>query len=436
MVGLLDSGPFLDDAGEPDLAGLRRLLAPRVDAVARLRQRVHFTRWGQGLPVWVDCPVDLDVHVRRGPRLDGDAALVSLCEQLLSAPLARDRPLWDLLVCPGPTSGQVAVVLRLHHAVADGVSGVRMMRALFDPAEGPGAPAATAGPDLVRARTPHRAPSGWELALDAWRTRGARVLDTLTHLGRLPSLWRDLARGAVRTVSIARGAMPSTSLLGPLGARRSIRVVTVDLAQLRSVAHTAGATVNDALLSAAVHAAGALLVWRGEPLPPHLPVSVPVSLRDADDRLDAHGGNQVGVMRVLLPLGEDDAMDRLRRIAATTRRAKSEARAAGTLQLTRSRLGIRAMDVIARHQRSVGMFITNVPGPSERLSLGGAQLLHAWPLSIIAGDVRFAVAALSYAGGFSVTLTVDAASCPDVDVFAHALEESLRATQRRRSHPA
>ena len=85
-------------------------------------------------------------------------------------------------------------------------------------------------------------------------------------------------------------------------------------------------------------------------------------------------------MRVLLPLGEQDATVRLGRITA---------------------------------------------GPREQLSLGGATLRHAWPLSVIAGNVRLAVAAFSYAGELHVTVIADADSCPDVDVFADAVRSVL-----------
>ena len=88
--------------------------------------------------------------------------------------------------------------------------------------------------------------------------------------------------------------------------------------------------------------------------------------------------------------------------------------------------GTRLFDVVSRHQRTVGLFVTNVPGPRGRLSLAGAPLVHVWPLSLIAGNIRVAVAALSYAGELSLTTTWDARSCPDAEVFTRALEAALR----------
>jgi WS/DGAT/MGAT family acyltransferase len=417
MAGVLDAGVLLGEDGEPDLATVRLLLAPRVQAVPRLCQRVHFTRWWQGLPVWVDCPVDLGQHVGPGPSLPDDAALAAVCGRLQSRPIPRDRPLWDLTLCPGPGARRVTMVLRLHHALADGVSGVRILRSLFDP-DGTPAPAVTPR------RPPPAPPSGWQLARDAWRTRVSRLATAITQAYRFPSRWRAAGLAARRTAVIARGGMPRSSLLGPVGTSRSVRLVGAELSGVRSLAHSVGCTVNDVLLGAVAEATTALLESRREPVPSALPVSVPVSLRGPEGGGGVEG-NEVGVMRVLLPLAVSDPAERLRLIGRQARGAKEEARAAGTLEFTRSRLGTRVMDVFARHQHTIGLFVTNVPGPRQRLALGGCALREAWPLSALGGNVRIAVAALSYAGTLHVTVTVDADSCPDVDVFSHALASAL-----------
>lgn len=202
IVAVLDAAPLTDGRGEPDLARLHGVLADRVSSIPRLNQRVHFTRPGQGRPVWVDCPADLSVHVRRGPRLDGEDDLAALGARLLGEPLARERPLWDLLVCAGPTAGELTVVLRLHHALADGVSGVRIMGALFD--AGTAVPLA-AGASRTAVRYPVRAPTGWELVRESWRARWFRVVDVARHPRRWPVRWQAVVGGVRRTSTIARG---------------------------------------------------------------------------------------------------------------------------------------------------------------------------------------------------------------------------------------
>jgi len=423
ILGELDDDPDAVPHARLDVERVRRVLAPRVAALDRLNQRVLFPRPGQGRPVWVDCPADLDHHVRPGPDLADEAARDDLCGRLLDTPLPRDRPLWDLVVCHGPGPDTVSAVLRLHHALADGMSGAAIMLALFDPSDDAARP-------MSRQRVLRRPPTGRELAADAWRRRWRAAATVPRRLiGRAPSL-RRLSFALVRMSVLLRGGLPPTSLLGPLGDRRGVGLLAVELADLRARAHRAGVSINDVLLDAVAQAVDDALRGRGEQLR-SLPISVPVSLRGPgaapDGAQTGPGGNRVGVMRVVVPLDSaGSAEERLHRIARYTLQAKQEARASGTFELTRSRLGARIFDVAARHQRAIGLFITNIPGPSATLELGGARLRHVWPLTANAGNVRIAVAALSYAGTLHVTTTVDRASWPDTAVLTRPLGKALR----------
>ena len=189
-----------------------------------------------------------------------------------------------------------------------------------------------------------------------------------------------------------RARTPPTALLGPLGPRVDIGFAEVDLAALARGAQARGVTVNDALLGAVAAGFDALFAALGEAAPT-IRVSVPVALPRADG-----SGNRVGVMLVELPLGSTEPDRRVRVVAEHTRAAKIDARSRGIFELTRSRLGSRVLRVLADRQRLIAGFVTNVPGPPAPLSLAGAPVGHAWPISGIAGNVRLAVAALSYAG--------------------------------------
>lgn len=119
-------------------------------------------------------------------------------------------------------------------------------------------------------------------------------------------------------------------------------------------------------------------------------------------------GNRVGIMVARLPLSAESAEERLRLIAAQTREARVAAREQGTLELMRGPLGARIMNRIARHQHLVAAFVTNVPGPPERLGLAGAGIETIWPVAVIAGNVRVGVAAVSYAGQLCCGIHFDA----------------------------
>ncbi|MFK5646944.1 wax ester/triacylglycerol synthase domain-containing protein [Ornithinimicrobium sp. LYQ121] len=391
MAGLLGPGGWVATDGCPDLDLLRRVVGERLAQVTsgelrRFSQRVGTS--GRHL-VWEPCRPDLGWHVRSVEPVDGGAGLADLCSLLMTVPLSLDRPLWELLVVPGASPEGPGLVLRIHHAVADGVAGVALLRAFFGDG-GPG-PSERSTPAVAETTPP------------------------TTRPGRLSSLLTSLTR----VVAVFRATVPPTVLLGPLGAHRGVAFVEVDLAPLARAARTAGGTVNDALLAAVTAAAEAALRVDGHPVPAVLPASVPVALPDRRG-----SGNAVGVMLVGLPTGEPDVRRRLASVAATTSAAKAGARSQGTLELTRTRWGSRLFARLARRQRFIALFVTNVRGPREPLSLGGAPLRRAWPVVPLQGNVRFGVSALSYAGRLACTVHVDA-DVLRADVAARTLQDEL-----------
>jgi hypothetical protein len=208
-------------------------------------------------------------------------------------------------------------------------------------------------------------------------------------------------------------------LLGPISAHRGAAFVDVELDPISRGARAAGGTVNDALLAAVAMAVEKSLLAAGDPVPAAIPTSVPVALPDR-----GRSGNAVGVMRVELPSGEPDPIVRLARIAAATRTAKSEARAQGTFELTRTRWGSRLFAWLARRQHFIALFVTNVRGPEEPMAIGGAPLERAWPLTPIQGNVRLGVSALSYRGRLGCAIHVDADAL-SADVMATTLRDEL-----------
>ena len=390
MAGTLGAGGFVGTDRTLDTDALRAAIAARLaDGTAdldRFSQRV--ARDGQGLH-WESWPPDLTRHVRLVDPVDGPVGLAGLCGALMTRPLPPDRPLWELLVVPGASPDGPGVVLRVHHALADGVAGVRLVQLLFDPQPGP-APA-------------RRAPAAAQ---------------------RRPR-WRTLVTGIVRVTAVFRATVPPTVLLGPLGPTRGVAFAEVDLEPLARVARTAGATVNDALLAAVSVAVEGTLRAAGQPVPGVLPASVPVALPDRGT-----SGNAVGVMLVPLPTGGLDAGVRLARIAAASRAGKAEARAQGTYELTRTRWGSRLFAWLARRQRFIALFVTNVRGPDRPLLVAGAPLERAWPVAPIQGNVRCGVAAMSYAGRLGVAVHVDADAL-DATTLGRALGEALEAMSGR-----
>ena len=193
---------------------------------------------------------------------------------------------------------------------------------------------------------------------------------------------------------------------------------------VKAVAHAYGATVNDLLLAAVTGGLRALLVARGLPTDGLiLYASVPVALRARADT--AALGNQVGLMIVPLPVGEPDPVQRLVQVARATTERKRRPERLASLRPVGSLTILRALNRYSRHQRIVDVFVTNVPGPQRPLYLLGARLLEAFPVVQVAGNVPLSVAVLSYAGQLNIGIQSDPDGCPDLDVFADGLRQSL-----------
>ena len=389
MAGILGPGGFVAADGEPELDRLRTVVAGRLSdaslvGLQRFSQRVGGT---PRRPVWEPCAPNLEWHVRLVTPVQGRDGLAAVCATLMTTPLPAGRPLWELLVVPGAADAGAGIVLRIHHAVADGVAGVRLVQQLFDPA-----PAPERGSQPTPRPQPARPPQG---------------------------RWRQVVTGVSRASAMFSVRLGPTALLGTIGPRRGIAFGDVGLTGFAEGARTAGGTVNDALLAAVAAAAKATLTAVGEQVPAELPASVPVALPDRGT-----SGNAVGIMMVPLPLAEADVAARIARIAATTTAAKAEARAQGTYELTRSRWGTQVFAFLAKRQRFVALFVTNVRGPQQQLSLAGAPLERAWPVTPIQGNVRLGVSAMSYAGRLNCVAHVDADAL-DVEVLGDALRKDL-----------
>ena len=401
-----------------------RLVGARLASVPRLGQVLDGP--GRGRPAWRDDP-DLDVaaHVTtatcagagRDPR--GLDAVLDLAADALTTPLPRSRPLWRAVLVTAPADDEVvAVVVVLHHVVADGLGGLLLLDRIADPGgSDPGTTSRTSGAGSASGAS-GAGPAGIRRGPRSSAERAAEARQPTRPVPRLRRAWRELGRPRGVTA-------PRTSLNRPTGPHRTLRVVTVPLAPLRTAAHTHGATVNDVLLVAVTGAMGELLRRRGESAS-HLVVSVPVSGRGA---ADSGLGNRVGVMPVRVPL-DGDAAQRLRAVAASTRAHRASVRgesAAVVVPAFRALAALGAFRWFVEHQRMVTSFLTNVRGPVVPLRLGGAPVRHLVALTTTSGNIGVSFAALSYAGELAVTVTADPGVVPEVDALAGLLATELAA---------
>ncbi|MGY1690730.1 wax ester/triacylglycerol synthase domain-containing protein [Geodermatophilus sp. SYSU D01105] len=374
-------------AGAPTLEELRDAVTRRLPDAPRLTWRLAGTA---AEPVWApDEAVDVAAHVGAvvadGP-LD-PAGLRGEVARLFVQHLDRRRPLWRMDLVGPLAGGGAALVWRVHHALADGTTAMRLASAvLWDP---PPAPAAGgAAPGAVPPRD-----------------------DPPAH-----------HRAAVLTGEVLPGLRrsPFDARVGP---DREVAFADVPLSALHDAARRlAGATVNDAVLAVV---AGALRRWlehRHGPLR-DLRVKVPVTLHAEGDSV----GNRDSYFRVDLPVDESDPGARLAAVRTETalRKAHADAQELDELVSRTARISPRLADWsqrLLRSGRAFALNVSNVRGPEGEVSVLGARVDTVHALAEVAQHHALRVAVLSAAGRLCFGLVADPAVVGDLDVLAGALE--------------
>jgi len=365
---------------------------------------------------------DLGEHVRVHPLPTGtgEAELLLAVERLRSQRLDPSRPLWEMWFLTGLPERQVALFVKLHHAIADGMAAMATISAFLDTA--PDTPAPPARP-----WTPARLPSAGELLADNLARHLQRFAGALAVLARPRTTVRRLqaAWPAAREL-LAEAPATQTSLDRMVGPGRNLALIRTNLAAVKEVAHRHGATVNDVLLAATAGGLRALLRRRGEPVEGvTVRIYVPVSLRLRRGVRGPQQGNLIAQMAVPLPPGASDPGRGLERIAAETARRKARARTSlGTL--FRGRITRRLLLMAVMRQR-VNATTADIPGPQVPLYLTGARVLEVFPLLPLIANEPLGVGALSYAGRFGVGVVADRDAYPDLDAFAAVMREELHA---------
>lgn len=400
----------VDHGAELEPARVTRVLAAWTDAVPRLRQRLRHAPPGCGRPYWADDPdFAIDRHVGRR-HVEKDEDLWDVAADAACRRLPRDRPLWRCVWVTGLDGGRAALVVVVHHVLADGLGGLAMLRALADSSP------VDAG---LRPHPPRPNPSASTLAAEAWRSRAGGVTSLAARA--------RLARSGLQDLGLERTRprlCPRTSVNRPTGARRRLHVVTVPLADVVATAHRLGVTVNDLVLAAVADSLSGLLRDRGESVD-SLVVSVPYSGRAGTEA--GRLGNDTGVVPFRLPLDVDSGT-RLQAIARMTRDQRRRPRAASAAPLgvafrALARLGVFRWFV--DHQRLVNTFVTNVRGPAQPWRFCDRVVSRVVPVAVTPGNVAVTFDVLSYAGTLGVTVVADPDVVPDQARLAGHLLEAL-----------
>ena len=317
---------LLDPSTAPKPVTFRVLKAhvnSRLDELPMLRKRLVPVPYGIDHPEWADDPdFDLDDHVSRH-RLERPGSHDQLADQiskLASRPLDRSKPLWALQVIEGLDDGNVAIVVKMHHSLVDGISGVEIMAHLLDLAPDPG---------RRRRRKPWKPaplPVRSDVAADAlWHRLGDPMRPVRAAVGTAGSVVQAAGALAGRwlrgATTIAHpGGAPRTRLNGTITAHRRVAFTTVPLDDLKAVRRAYGTTINDVVLAMATTGLRRYLLDHDELPDRPLVASVPVSVHG--ELTDQGSTNQVSNMFVHLPVQLDDPVAQLRAIREGTLGAK------------------------------------------------------------------------------------------------------------------
>ena len=380
---------FESGAPDFDLDELRADVAARLNTQPRARQRVDTSGAG---PRWVQADeFDIADHVRRYPDAGGD--LLSAVDALMAEHLDRSRPLWTFDLIGPVADGRQAIAARIHHAMADGIAGVRFLEAvLFDPHPNP---------------PPHTGEPG---------VRPIEKTGRLTEIRRLPgALHRELGH---------RGS--SSPLDREITGSRELAFTVAPLSDLKEIGAALDdpATVNDVLL--AMIAGG---LRSGLPKGAgRLRAQIPVSLHYRDEG-SGDLGNRDSFLNVDLPLGEDDPMRRLAMIRAQTRVGKSSGDPQEMYDLFHAlgrlpRLGA-AVQRLAGSAREFSLAISNVPGPTMTPVVQGRRVEHFFSSSEPAMHHALRISAISCSGEMGIGLCTDPNALPGMAALAEAIDAAF-----------
>jgi diacylglycerol O-acyltransferase len=446
-------------------------LESKLPLIPRYLQRVVWPPFDIGLPRWeFDPDFELRNHVREMTLKHGtESEFKAAAGQILSSSLHRDRPLWDFTLIHGLKGKRTGMVIRIHHCLADGISGVGIMNTILDMSPVP--------PPLPKQKEqfqapPLHTPSLTESVVSAFLTSVERALVIQTDLLEMA---RTVIAGQLRPEPVAQVEEVSNSggvfakvddvsrmvlEFGSPTDRLPFNVVCrgpqkfnwaeLPLAEVKAVKNVCGATVNDIVLALFASAVRRYAELHGEKLVGRVVrVGVPVNLRGNVEVTEL--GNQINFIVVNLPLDIPD----MRKLVEAVRIAVARARKARTAEMVAllgtiietipTPLQATLLPVLSRLPLSVlNAICTNVPGPKVPLYLLGHKMLSCYPYVPIGGEMGMNCAVLSYNDTVYFGFSGDAYAIPDlrhldkflIASFTELLKATgVRTTRTKRTRP-
>ncbi|HEX2284108.1 MAG TPA: wax ester/triacylglycerol synthase family O-acyltransferase [Mycobacterium sp.] len=434
-VAVIDTADF---KGEPTFDAFLEVFRSRLWALDPLRYQLVDVPLHLHRPMWrEDADIDFDYHVRRVtvPAPGGRRGLDAVVGEIASTPLDRGRPLWVLYYAEGVDENRVAVIGKVHHALADGIASANLMARAM---EWPGSATAEAAPPETA-----DSPTTGELLRAAGR-------DHLRQLRDLPAAVRDGAAGIYRLQRRARTRRrhpdladrfnpPPTFLNHKLSPRRTFATATLPLDEVKGTSKGLGVTINDLVLAIAAGGLRQLLLKYDGRADKALIASVPAATDTSPDRIT---GNALSTMLVSLPVQVDDPLKRLGLIRASTRMAKEDNELLGPTTVGRwleyvppaaVRTTFRWTSRREAPNQLFNVIVSNVPGPRHRGRIAGAVVTEIYSVGPLAAGSAMNVTVWSYVDQLNISVLSDDQTFDDIhdatDAFVLAFSEIREAAR-------
>ena len=433
---------FLDSA--PDRARMDAVVDRMVAKVPRLHQRVVDEQPGVAPPRWADDPqLDVDYHYswtrlpgRRVSRRD----VLDYAQRAGARAFDKDRPLWELVVVDGLPGKRAAFIMKVHHAIADGLGMVQLLSHMVDlerdgeatePTEV--TPVAPEIADRLRVEaTVWAIPGARSVAhrIASEAKTGARLgkasLKTATDLLRDP-------RGTIEqlgrtTGSIARVVKPATAPLSTVMHDRSINThfeaVSVPFSAFKAAARAADGTLNDVFVAVTLDALERFHDAAGRPCR-EIRMNMPISVRGGEG--SNNFDNQFVPARMVLPLSEAEPAERIGEVKELLRAARAEPALPHVNDISGviGRFGpSAAVSILGAMLKGVDITTSNVPGPPFPVFMAGSCVEEFYAFGPLAG-AAVNITLFSYDGTVHLGVNSDRAAVGDHELFARCLRAAI-----------
>jgi WS/DGAT/MGAT family acyltransferase len=434
-VALFDAAPLKADDGGIDIGRIRHHVESKLQYIPRYRQRLEWVPFDRR-PVWVDDEhFALDYHLRHSslPRPGTEDQLKQLAGRIVSAPLDRHKPLWELWIVEGVDDDRFAIIAKIHHCMIDGLSGVDLTTILLD---------VVPRSDVERPPhwVPRPAPTPSQLAVAEAARLTRRLIDSLSSLSEtvregVALTDRTMDKTAAALNSLRSGWLTTadrTPLNPDIGPNRRFDWTETPLDEVKKIKNALGGSVNDVVLAITAGAVRRFLVDERDfdLTDVEFRVMNPVSTRSSDHR--GALGNQVAMWLLDLPIQEPDPRRRLELVKEATNNLKKTNQALGAATLVEISSGTPitllslANRVVGSRIRPFNMTVTNIPGPQFPMYLLESEMIVNYPMVPLWTQHGLGIALFSYNGRLFWGIQADYDTLPDSDRFLAAIQESFR----------